>query len=273
MSLWWVLGTATVLGRTGALAEWSQIACGSTTDLGFATRTCLQLQVVPGSTSGSCADPEQSNPFGDPVLVDSFNISANSPRIFATLFDDKNPTMSDMSVVVTDFNGTRLGTGSGMMTVLPTGSPGTSGSGVFDLTFECIAPGSKKVFLHTPCSCHAVLQTHYSFNCDGVCNVSGCDYVDGLDGYCDAYAANGCALYPLPDGGPGYECFFNSSLASAQSVWEMSCSLAVHNDPMGTTPLESRQVMCGASYIEVNSTRPVCGTRAEKPGISGCPFR
>lgn len=239
MALWRVLVTAAILGVTEGAPEGStpfaQLPCGSMF-LGYATHTCLQLQLVPGSASGACAEPGQSNPSGDPVLVDSFNISANSPGV--------------ANVVVTDVNGTRLGTGNGL----------TSDSrawSMFDLTFECVTPGSKRVFPHAPCSCHAVLQTYYSFNCDGVCNVSGCNYNynNAPSQECGAHSANGCVVCnDCGMNGQDY-CQFNSSLVSLQSFWEVSCSFAVQSDPSAANILGAQQVMCGATYFEVGSTR------------------
>lgn len=234
MALWRVLVTAAILGVTEGSTPFAQLPCGSLF-LGYATHTCLQLQLVPGSASGACADPGQSNPSGDPVLVASFNISANSPGV--------------ANVVVTDVNGTRLGIGNGQT------SDGSAWSKVFDLTFECVTPGSKRVFPHAPCSCHAVLQTYYSFNCDGVCNVTGCNYNDdyGPTAECLAHAANGCVTSNNCAGRQEC-CQFNSSLVSLQSFWEVSCSFAVQSDPSAAT-FSAQQVMCGATYVEVGSTR------------------
>jgi hypothetical protein len=221
--------------------------------LGYETRTCLQLQLVPGSGSGACSDPGQSNPSGDPVLVTSFNISADVSLTYSGQYSVNTP---GARVVVTDVNGTRLGTGN---RALPAGQSQGWDPRAFDLTFECVTLGSKRVFPHAPCSCQAVLQTYYSFNCDGVCNVSGCAYntrgsfnqPPSATAECAAHAADGCAVYYPPG-----VCQFNSSLMFSQSFWEVSCSFAVLSAPAtAILPGGSQQVMCGATYFEVGSTQ------------------
>jgi hypothetical protein len=102
------------------------------------TRTCKEMQMVPGSVSGACVNPgSTSNPSGTPELVTGFN--------FSNIGDDG-------VVVVTDVNGTRIGNG----------NMRTFGDSVdamsYDLTFECVTPESKRVFPHTPCTCHAFGQ-------------------------------------------------------------------------------------------------------------------
>jgi hypothetical protein len=101
-------------------------------------RTCKEMQMVPGSVSGACVNPgSTSNPSGTPELVTGFN--------FSNIGDDG-------VVVVTDVNGTRIGNG----------NMRTFGDSVdamsYDLTFECVTPESKRVFPHTPCTCHAFGQ-------------------------------------------------------------------------------------------------------------------
>jgi hypothetical protein len=103
------------------------------------TRTCKEMQMVPGSVSGACVNPgSTSNPSGAPELVTGFNFSNTG-------------FVSDW-VLVTDVNGTRIGNGNRR----------TYGVDIdplsYELTFECVTPESKRVFPHTPCTCHAFGQ-------------------------------------------------------------------------------------------------------------------
>jgi len=109
------------------------------------TRTCKEMQMVPGSVSGACVNPgSTSNPSGAPELVTGFNFSNNG--------GDGNGGDEELWFVVTDVNGTRIGNGN-MRTFGSTIDPMS-----YDLTFECVTPESKRVFPHTPCTCHAFGQ-------------------------------------------------------------------------------------------------------------------
>jgi hypothetical protein len=174
---------------------------------GFWMRSCKNMLIVPGSVSGACAEPGMNNPSGDPELVASFNLS---------LIGAQSVWAPGVRVVVTDTNGTRIGSGNRVAAAYDINAQTQSGYPQplfdpmsYDLTFECVSPVSKRVFPHAPCSCHAV-------------------------------------------GMPRDPSIFDQ----APTVWDVSYTFAVQSDSGSAVLSYPMQVMCGASYLEVGSRYP-----------------
>lgn len=154
---------ASVSSTANSAATWP---CGAS--IGSSGRECKKMQMVPGSVTGACVEPGTSNPFGAPQLVAGFNLSGI--YVLQEFDNGMHVQTPGARFVVTDVNGTLIGNGNRVAgpvlgyspNHISTNSINSMDPISYDLTFECVTPGSKRTFPHAPCTCHAFGQPDYT---------------------------------------------------------------------------------------------------------------
>ena len=236
----------------------------------IAPRVCKSFALVPGSTTGGCAEPGQANPTGRPVLLSAFNLSAT--RFTARYAPpDAAVTLPGTPVVVTDANSTPIGSG------VASGANTARVSFLsFELTYACATTDSKRVFPYAPCECRATAAMRTGGCPAGYCNFTGCDFnaiapsggaCAGTAGPiattdCSQNSAMGCGVqlqgsYTPPCQPCGfYPNLTVSAMLYTEVTWNVMCTVTMQSDPAAASIGASQQTLCGATFVELDSRTP-----------------